>query len=229
MEIATLFDEGMRFYHDPDLHYEVTADKSVRVDPGTGACVMYLGMRDYLKDGERYRKSIEFTYGPPVLMAEPIDAAGNTKWDGVVNISWVPQGLYGEYTENCITDPEKISEHYSPETVVSEQDGVIVRTAFVFAKDSYARYNIENSVTGTRRQVSAYNVTSVSLNKNEYICSVISTSGARLLKKLESGRENALKVTITFDLAYDFTNDQRGLNIMTMSDAVAQIKETKLT
>ena len=229
MEIATLFGEGMRFYHDPDLHYEITADKSVRVDPTTGNCVMYLGMRDYLKDGERYRKSIEFVYGPPILMAEPIDGAGETKWEGVTNITWVPQGIYGYYNEPCVSDPEKISEHYSPETVVSEQDGVIVRTAFVFALDTYARYNIKNSVEGTSRQVSAYNVTSISLNKNEYICSIISSSGNRFLKKLESGRENAIQITISFDLAYDFTNDQRGINIMTMSDTVAQIKETKLT
>ncbi len=229
MEAATLFDEGMRFYHDPDLHYEITAEKSVRVDPATGQCVMYLGMRDYLKDGERYRKSIEFVYGPPILMAEPIDDVGDTKWEGVTNITWVPKGIYAYYGEDCITDPEKISEHYSPTTVVSEQDGVIVRTAFVFGKDTNARYNIKNSVTLTSRQVSAYNVTSVSLNKNEYICSIKSATGSRFLKKLESGRENALKITITFDLAYDFTNDQRGINIMTMSDTIAQIKETKLT
>jgi len=229
VETATLFDEGMRFFHDPDLHYEVTATESVRVDPTTGQCVLYLGMRDYLKDGERYRKTIEFVYGPPILMAEPIDAVGQTKWDGVTNITWTPKGTYGVYAADCITDPEKISEHYSPATVVSEQDGVIVRTAFVFGLDSDARYNIKNSVEGTSRQVSAFNTTSVSLNKNEYICSIISASGNKLLKKLESGRENALRLVITFDLAYDFTNDQRGVNLMTMSDTVAQIKETKLT
>ena len=227
MQTVSLYDEGVRFFHDPDLHYEITADNSVRVDPATGECVMYLGIRDYIVDGERMRKRIEMMAGAPMLFLEPIDANGNRKWDGVVNITWEPNGEYKNYQEQCVSDPEKISEHYDPDTAMTN-DGTVVRAAFVFAYDDYVKYVIKKEGAADR-YVSAYNVTSVVLNQNEYICSVISTNGDRFLSVLESGRENAIKVTITFDLAYDFTDDQRGVNLFTMSDTIAQITETKLT
>ncbi len=226
MQTVSLFEEGLRFFHDPDLHYEITADNSVRVDPATGNTVMYLGMRDYLKDGDRVRKKIEFTAGPPVLFIEPIDKFGARKWDGVVNISWVPNGTYGMYNQSCITDPEKISSRFD-ESSAETNPGTAIRTAFVFAYNSDVHYLIKNSV-GADREVSAYNTTTVVLNQNEYICSVKATSD-KLLKSLSSGRDNALKITISFDLAYDFTDDQRGINLFTMSDTIAQITETKLT
>lgn len=226
METVNLFDEGMRFFHDPDLHYEITSDNSVRVDPGTGQCTMYLGMRDYLKDGDRMRKKIEFVNGPPILFIEPIDVNGDRKWDGVTGISWTPKGPYGSYAQNCISDPEKISGYYSSATAETN-DGTTIRTAFVFALDTNAHYLIKKEGAADRT-VSAFNVTSVVLNQNEYICSV-TTSGDRLLKALSSGRENAIQIVITFDLAYDFTDDQRGVNLFTMSDTIAQITETKLT
>jgi len=227
MQTVSLFDEGMRFYHDPDLHYEITADNSVRVDPATGECIMYLGMRDYLKDGERMRKKIEFVAGPPILFLEPIDQFGARKWDGVVNITWTPVAPYAYYGQNCITDPEKVSEYYDPNTAMTN-DGTLIRTAFVFASDTNAKYLIKKEGAADRT-VSAYNVTSVVLNQNEYICSVVSATGDRFLKALSSGRENAIRISLTFDLAYDFTDDQRGVNLFTMSDTIAQITETKLT
>jgi hypothetical protein len=76
MTTVSLYEEGFRFFHDPDLHYEITPDNSVRVDPATGNVIMYLGMRDYLKDGDRVRKKIEFVSGPPILFLEPVDKFG---------------------------------------------------------------------------------------------------------------------------------------------------------
>ncbi len=225
MTTVSLYEEGMRFYHDPDLHYEITPDNSVRVDPSTGQVVMYLGMRDYLKDGDRVRKKIEFVNGPPILFIEPVDKFGARKWDGVVNIAWDRKGPYGTYQQNCITDPEKISMFFDPGSSMTN-DGTLIRTAMAMVYDSNAVYQIKK-IDGADRTVSAYNVTSVVLNKNEYICSVRGTDG--LLKALSSGRDNAIKITITFDLAYDFTDDQRGVNLFTMSDTIAQITETKLT
>lgn len=224
MQTVSLYEEGIRFYHDPDLHYEITPDNSVRVDPATGDVTMYLGMRDYLKDGDRMRKKIEFVQGPPMLFIEPIDKFGARKWDGVVNISWERKGEFGTYSQNCITDPEKISSFYDPDHAMTN-DGTAVRTAAVLAYDANAKYQIKK-VDGADRQVSAYNTTTVVLNQNEYICSVIGTD--MFLKSLSSGRDNAIKITITFDLAYDFTDDQRGINLFTMSDTIAQITETKL-
>ncbi len=226
MQTVSLFEEGLRFYHDPDLHYEITADNSVRVDPATGDTVMYLGMRDYLKDGDRVRKKIEFVAGPPILFIEPIDQYGARKWDGVVNLSWERKGPYGSYNQSCITDGEKISDYYDEDHAMTN-DGTAIRTAFVFGYDSSVHYLIKKT-DGPDRTVSAYNVTTVVLNQNEYICSVTST-GDQLLKALSSGRDNAIKITINFDLAYDFTDDQRGINLFTMSDTIAQITETKLT
>lgn len=225
MQTVSLYEEGIRFYHDPDLHYEITPDNSVRVDPATGNVVMYLGMRDYLKDGDRVRKKIEFVQGPPILFIEPIDKFGARKWDGVVNIAWERKGIYGTYTQNCITDPEKISEHYDPNHAMTN-DGTSIRVAAVMAYDTGAVYQIKK-VDGADRTVSAYNVTTVVLNQNEYICSVVGTS--KFLKAISSGRENAIQITLTFDLAYDFTDDQRGINLFTMSDTIAQITETKIT
>ena len=225
MQTVSLFEEGLRFYHDPDLHYEITASNSVRVDPSTGDTIMYLGMRDYLKDGDRVRKKIEFVAGPPVLFIEPIDKFGARKWDGVVNISWDRKGPYGTYSQSCITDTEKISSFYDEDHAMTN-DGTIIRTAFVFAYDSGAHYLIKKT-DGADRSVSAYNVTSVSLNQNEYICTVTGTN--KFLKALSSGRDNAIKITVKFDLAYDFTDDQRGINLFTMSDTIAQITETKIT
>ncbi len=226
MLTVSLFEEGMRFFHDPDLHYEITADNSVRVDPTTGETIMYLGMRDYLKDGDRVRKLIDFTGGPPILFMEPIDKYGARKWEGVTNISWDRIGTWGSYEGSCITDPEKISMYYDEDHAMTN-DGTVVRSAFVFAYDSSAKFLIKKT-DGADREVSAYNTTSVVLNQNEYICSVKATSD-KLLRSLSSGRENAIKITISFDLAYDFTDDQRGISLFTMSDTVAQITETKLT
>jgi hypothetical protein len=226
MQTVSLYDEGIRFFHDPDLHYEITADNSVRVDPASGQCVMYLGMRDYIKDGERMRKRIELVSGPRMFFIEPIDRNGNRKWDGVVNITWERKGEYAAYNHSCITDPEKISEHYDPDTAMTN-DGTAIRTAFVFAYDTRAQYVIKKDGAGDR-YVSAYNTTTVVLNQNEYICSVSSGTSDVFLKTLQSGRENALKITITFDLAYDFTEDQRGVNLFTMSDAIAQITERRI-
>jgi len=227
MQIKSIYEEGFRFFHDPSLHYPITADNSVRVDPATGECVLYLGMTDYLKEGERMRKTITFVSGPPVLLLQPEDKNGQREWDGVVGISWDRKGVYGYYNQNCISDPESISDHYSPETAVTN-DGTTVRTSFIFAYDSNVKYLIKRE-GAANRTVSAYNVTSVVLNQNEYICSVISTSGDKFLKQLSSGTENAIKLTIRYDLAYDFTDDERGVNIFTMSDTIAQIQETKLT
>ncbi len=225
MTTVSLYEEGIRFYHDPDLHYEITPDNSVRVDPATGEVVMYLGMRDYLKDGDRVRKRIEFVKGPPILFIEPVDKYGARKWDGVINITWTPSGEYGTYTQNCITDPEKISDYYEPDHSMTN-DGTLIRTAAVLCYDAGASYQIKK-VDGSDRTVSAFNTTSVVLNQNEYICSVVGTD--KFLKVLQSGRENAIQIIITFDLAYDFTDDQRGINLFTMSDTIAQITESKLT
>ena len=224
MQTVSLYQEGIRFFHDPDLHYEITPENSVRVDPATGKVVMYLGMRDYLKDGDRVRKKIDFVQGPQALFIEPIDALGARKWDGVVNIEWEEKGPYASYSQDCITDPEKISDFYDPAHAMTN-DGTEVRVAAVLALDANAHYKIKK-VDGPDREVSAHNVTTVVLNQNEYICSIKGTD--RFLRSLSSGRANAIKITITFDLAYDFTNDQRGINLFTMSDTVAQITETKL-
>jgi len=227
MQVFDLFEEGFRFFHDENLHYMVTAENYVRADPATGECVMYLGMKDYLKDGERMRKKITFVAGPPILFIEPINAQGEREWDGVLSITWERKGPYGYYNQDCITDPEKLSPHYDAATAVTN-DGTVVRTAFVFAYDSYAKYLIKREGAADRT-VSAYNTTEVVLNQNEYISSVISTSGDRFLKELSSGRDGAIKITIRFDLAYDFTQDQRGIDLFTMSDTIGQITETKLT
>lgn len=227
MEIRNLYEEGFGFYHDPNLHYPITADSAVRVNEATGECIMYLGMRDYLKESERTRKHITFVSGAPILFIEPHDAVSQRSWDGVVSISWEPKGEYGSYNQNCITDPESISKHYSPETAVTN-DNTVVRTAFVFCLDSNAKFLIKRE-GASDRTVSAYNTTSVVLNQNEYICSVISTSADKFLKKLSSGVENAMKLVVRFDLAYDFTDDQRGISLFTQSDTIAQIQEEKLT
>jgi len=227
MQTKSLFEEGFGFYHDPSLHYPIVADNSVRVDPSTGDCVMYLGMRDYLVNGERMRKSITFVSGPPILFLETHDRNGVREWDGVLEVSWVRKGPYGYFNQNCITDPEAISEHYSPETAVTN-DNTEIRTAFVFAYDSNIKFLIKRDGAADRT-VSAYNTTKVVLHQNEYISSVISASGDKFLKQLSSGTANAIEITVRFDLAYDFTDDQRGVALFSMSDTIAQVTETKLT
>lgn len=227
MQTKSLFEEGFSFFHDPDLHYPITAEKSVRVDPSTGDCIMYLGMRDYLVAGERMRKAITFVSGPPVLLLETHDVNGTREWDGVLGVSWDKKGPYGYYNQNCITDPEAISEHFSPETAVTN-DNTEIRVAFVFAYDEDVKFLIKRDGAADRT-VSAYNVTKVVLHQNEYICSIISTNGDKFLKQLSSGTENTIKITVKFDLAYDFTADRRGLSLFSMSDSIAQVTETKLT
>ena len=227
MQTANLFDQGFTFYHDPTLHYEITASEPVRVDPSTGECIMYLGMRDFLENGERMRKQITFVAGPPTLFIEAHDENGVKNWDGVVNIAWEQKGPYGYYNQNCISDPEKISDNYSPETAVTN-DNTEIRTSFVFAYDSTVKYLIKRE-GAANRTVSAHNTTRVVLHQNEYICSVISSSGDKFLKQLSSGTENAIKVTVSFDLSYDFENSARGLSIFSMSDTIAQITKIKIT
>lgn len=226
MQTRSFLEEGFSYFHDVDLHYPVTSENSVRVDPATGNCILYLGMRDYLSDGVRMRKHLTFVAGPPILFLEAHDSIGNVQWDGVIGISWDRQGEYGSYNQNCITDPEKISEHYNEATAVTN-DNTTVRTAFIFAYDSEVKYLIKREGSADRT-VSAYNTTSVVLHQNEYICSVISTAGDKFLKKLSSGTDNAIKITVQFDLSYDFTNDERGLGLFAMSDSVAQVTEVRL-
>lgn len=225
MQTYNLFEQGFRFYHDPSLHYEITAENTVKFDQTTGKAILYLGMRDYLKDGTRMRKTIRFTAGPPILFMSPHDSNADIKWDGVVNIEWERKGIYGSYSQNCISDAEKISDHYNPNTAVTN-DNTVIRTAFVFAYDSNAKYLIKRDGAADRT-VSAYNTTSVVLNQNEYICSVIS-SGNHLMRELKSGTENALKISITYDLAYDFTSDARGVSLYTMSDTIARAIEEEI-
>ena len=227
MQTQSLLDEGFMFYHDVDLHYPISSENPVRVDPSTGDCVMFFGMRDYLKDGERVRKSVTFVSGPPVLMMEAHDKNGVRNWDGVLGMSWERKGPYGYYNQNCITDPELISDYYSPETAATN-DNTEVRTALVFGYDSSINFLIKRD-GAANRVVSAYNTTKIVLNQNEYICSVVSTSGDKFLKQLSSGVTNAIKLTVNFDLAYDFTDDLRGLAIFSMSDTIAQTTEVKIS
>ena len=227
MQTQSLFDEGFQFYHDSSLHYPISSENPVRVDTATGDCVMFFGMRDYLKDGERTRKKITFVSGPPTLLMEAHDQNGVREWDGVLGISWEPKGPYAYYNQNCITDPELISEHYSPETAVTN-DNTEIRVSFVFALNANAKFLIKRD-GAANRTVSAYNVTKVVLNQNEYICSVISSSGNVFFNQLSSGVDNAIKITINFDLAFDFTNDLRGLALFSMSDTIAQTTEAKIS
>ena len=229
MEVRSLYQEGFRFYHDAALHYEATPGFDIRIDPISGDAVMYLGMRDYLKGDERTRKTINFSRGAPILLLAPTDESGNVLWDGVVNISWVPlaTGTYRSYIMDCVADPERISRYFDAATACPN-DGTSVRTSMPFAKNSNAVYIIKNSVSGTSRQTSAYNITTVVLNQNEYICSVKATS-TRLLSKLQSGSENSIKVTIKYDTSYDLSESQRGVAIFTMSDTIADIIEETIT
>ena len=229
MEVRSLYQEGFRFFHDADLHYEATSGFDIRIDPVTGDAVMYFGMRDYLKNDNRTRKSINFSRGAPLMLLAPTDDSGNILWDGVVNISWVPLagGTYRNYIQDCVIDPERISQYYDVNTACPN-DGTSVRTSMPFAKDTNVVYVIKNSTTGAARQVVAYNTTSVILNQNEYICSVKATSDG-LLSKIQSGAENSIKITVKYDTAYDLSNSQRGIAIFTMSDTIADIIEDTIT
>ena len=217
-----LYELGFRYYHDPNLHYEITPDSQIRIDPTTGKAVLYLGMRDYLVEGVRTRKQLKVVQGPPAFFLEPIDETGQRNWEGVKNIAWNRKGSYGSYNAE-VSAPERISDYYSPETAATN-DNTIARVAFIFAYDTHVRYKIRNADTGATREVYAYNTTSVTLNKNEYIYG-INTNGNYSLKQLTSGIENAMKITITFDLAYDFTGQSRGLNFFTMPDTAVQVLE----
>lgn len=229
MEVRSLFEEGFRFYHDATLHYEAKPDFDIRIDPLTGKAVMYLGMRDYLKNDERTRKTISFSRGAPLLLIAPTDDKGEVLWDGVLNIEWEPQNeyTYRKYTQDCVADPERICQYFDAETACPN-DNTNARASMPFSKDSHVVYVIKNDATGGVRQVSAYNDTNVTLNQNEYICSVKATD-ERLLSKLESGADNSIKITITYDTSYDLSNSQRGVAIFTMSDTVADIIESKVT
>jgi len=229
MEVRSLFEEGFRFYHDSALHYEAKPDFDIRIDPITGEATMYLGMKDYLKNDERTRKTINFSRGAPLMLIAPTDEHGDVDWSGVLNISWSPSNsfTYKRYTQDCVVDPERISIHYNAETACPN-DNSNVRTSMPFAKDSNVVYVIKNDASGTQRQVSAYNDTNVILNQNEYICSVKATSD-RLLSRLESGAENSIKIVIKYDTSFDLSNSQRGVAIFTMSDTVADIIESKVT
>jgi len=217
-----LYELGFRYYHDPNLHYEITPDSQIRIDPTSGQAILYLGMRDYLVEGVRTRKQLKVVQGPPTFFLEPIDETGQRNWDGVTNITWTPHGTYGSYNAEVVA-PERISDYYSPETAATN-DGTVARVAFIFAYNTNVRYKIRNSDTGATREVYAYNVTSITLNKNEYIYG-INTNGNYSLMQLVSGIENAMKITITFDLAYDFTGQSRGLNFFTMPDTAVQVIE----
>lgn len=231
MEIRSLYQEGFRFFHDASLHYEATPGFDIRIDPLTGNAEMYFGMRDYLKNDERTRKTINFSRGAPLLLLAPTDENGEVLWDGVLNISWeritLDNEKYRTYTQDCVADPERISEYHN-EATACPNDGTVVRTSMPFAYDTNAVYVIKNSVSGATRTVAAYNNTNVTLNQNEYICSVKATAN-RLLSRLESGADNSFKVTIQYDTTYDLSDSQRGVAIFTMSDTVADIIENTIT
>jgi len=220
-----LYELGFRFYHDPNLHYEVTPDSQIRIDPSTGKAIMYFGMRDYLVDGVRTRKQLKIVQGCPAFFLESIDETGQRNWDGVRNIEWSVNAPSTTHWSGSFSAPERICDHYSPETACTN-DGTRVRVAFIFATNNDVRYRIRNADTGSTREVYAYNTTTVTLNKNEYIYGLnVYRNNNRLLNVLQSGIRNALKITVTYDLAYDFTNQERGLNFFTMPDTAVQVLE----
>lgn len=222
-----LYDLGFRFYHDPNLYYEVTPDAKIRIDPANGQAVVYFGMRDYLVEGVRTRKKLKVVQGAPAFFLEPIDQSGQRNWDGVINISWDRNGHFTHWS-GTLSAPERISDYYSPETAATN-DNTEARVAFLFAYNQDAKYKIKNAATGNTRTVAAHNTTKVTLNKNEYIDGIECYSNRdRLLDELISGRENAKKITITFDLAYDFTGESRGLNFFTMPDTAVQVLEYEI-
>jgi len=224
-ETINFLQEGLRFFHDPDLHYEVTPEQQARINADTGQVVMYLGMRDYIKNGKRFRKKIEIVKGPPIFMLRPIDKTNATNWDGIINIECeIQNGEFASYNQKCITDPEKLSEFYDPDHVVTN-DGTVVRASHVISYGDDAQFVIRK-VDGADRTVSCHNKTSLILNKNEYICSV--SGNDQFLKTLSSGIENAIKITVTFDRTMDFKGDPRGLDLFVMSDVLVQRKEIEL-
>jgi len=220
---VNLFELGFRFYHDPNLRYEITPDSQIRIDPATGKATMFFGMRDYLVDGVRTRKQLKVVQGAPTFFLEAIDETGQRNWDGVKGIRWDDKGTMTSYND-ALTAPERISDYYNADTACPN-DNTQARVAFVFCYDNNdTRYKIKNSDDGSTREVYARNTTTITLNKNEYIYG-INSHRSRLLSELKSGIDNAFKIEITFDLAYDFTGQQRGLNFFTMPDTVIQVIE----
>jgi len=218
-----LYELGFRYYHDPNLHYEVTPTSQIRINPSNGQAILYLGMRDYLVEGVRTRKQLKVVQGFPGFFIEVIDQTGDTNFEGIKSIeaSWSNLS-YCSFNDN-VTAPERISPNYSPDTAETN-DGTTVRVPLLLSSGYRARYKITNSTTGSTREVGSSSSCSVVLNKNEYI-SGVNSNGNNLLCELKSGIENAIKLTITFDLAYDFTGESRGLNLFTMPDTAVQVIE----
>ena len=219
-----LYEMGFRWYHDPNMHYEITPDSEVRINPQNGQAVMYFGMRDYLVEGVRTRKELRVVQGAPIFFLHTIDSEGVRNWEGVKGVSVeIPEDLIESSWSGDFTAPERITEAYDPDTAVTN-DRTDIRVAMPFVNSSRARYRIKNSASGASREINAQNTTIITLNKNEYIYG-FNTNGNTSLSNLKSGIKNTLKITVTFDLAYDFTGQSRGLEFFTMPDTAVQVLE----
>lgn len=219
-----LYEMGFRWYHDPNMHYEITPDSQVRINPQNGQAIMYFGMRDYLVEGVRTRKELRVVQGAPIFFLHPIDGNGDRNWDGVKGLKVdFPNTLNKSSWSGDFTASERVCEYSDPDSAVTN-DGTIARVACAFVTDNNARYVITNSTNGNSREIGASNTTSVTMNKNEYI-SGFNTHGDRSISNLKSGIKNVIKVTVTFDLAYDFTGQSRGLEFFTMPDTAVQVLE----
>jgi len=218
-----LYELGFRYYHDPNLHYEITPSSQIRINPSNGQAILYLGMRDYLVNGVRTRKQLKVVQGFPGFFIEVIDQDGQTNFDGVKTIEASWKNLsYCSFNDE-VTAPERICVNYSPDTAETN-DGTNVRVPLLLSSGYGSRYKIKNSATGSTREVYSSKECSITLNKNEYVYGV-NSNGNRLVCELKSGIENAIKLTITFDLAYDFSGQSRGLNLFTMPDTAVQVTE----
>ena len=218
-----LYQMGFRWYHDPNMHYEITPESQVRINPQNGQAIMYFGMRDYLVEGVRTRKELKIVQGAPLFFLHTINADGERDWDGVKGIAADIPDLPTMNWNGDFTAPERICEFYDADSAVTN-DNTTARFALAFVKTADSRYKIKNSSSGSVREVTALNSTSFILNKNEYV-SGFNVRGNRALSDLKSGIKNALKITITFDLAYDFTGQSRGLEFFTMPDTAVQVLE----
>jgi len=218
-----LYQLGFRYYHDPNLHYEITPSSQLRINPSNGQATLYLGMRDYLVEGVRTRKQLKVVQGFPGFFIEVIDDSGNTNFDGIKSIEPSWSNLSECSFNDAVTAPERLCVNYSPDTAETN-DGTIARTPLLLSDRYRARYKIKNSATGSTREVTADKTCQTTLNKNEYIYGV-NGNGKNLVCELKSGIANAIKLLVTFDLAYDFSGQSRGLNLFTMPDTAVQVTE----
>jgi len=220
---VNLYELGFRYYHDPNLHYEVTPSSQLRINPTNGQATIYLGMRDYLVEGVRTRKQLKIVQGFPGFFVEVIDDSGNTNFDGVKRIDPHWSNLSYCSFNNSVTAPERLCVNYSEDTAETN-DGTTVRVPLLLNSGNNGRYKIKNSSSGSTREVGSSTSCRVTLNKNEFIYGVNSNS-TRNVCELKSGIANAVRLTITFDLAYDFSGQSRGLNLFTMPDTAVQVTE----